>query len=82
MDEFIELLKHNQFAECNGEIHELANPGCSFVEDGLYQNVTVQILRCEKCGKYSIAWWKQPNTIAYSGGIAEYEQTIHADEVE
>lgn len=68
------LLQHNQFIEKDGQIYELDSPGCQFEEEQLLQNVTVQILRCKKCGKYSIAWGRQPNTIEVPGGITELER--------
>lgn len=30
--------------------------------DGIYTNVTVEILRCKKCGHVSIGWHRQENT--------------------
>ncbi len=41
-------------------IHEVDS--CDFIEDGMYRNVTVQILRCKTCGRVSIGWMKQENT--------------------
>ena len=51
--------------------HELSP--CKFVEAGVFRNVTVQLLRCEKCGEYSFAWWKQPNTEEFDS-ISDYEE--------
>lgn len=51
--------------------HELSP--CKFVEAGVLRNVTIQLLRCENCGEYSIAWWRQPNTEAFDG-ISDYEE--------
>ena len=34
----------------------------SYEEIAEYRNVTVQILRCEKCDEISIAWHRQENT--------------------
>ena len=33
-----------------------------FVEEEHLRNVTIQILRCEKCGHVSIGWYRQPDT--------------------
>ena len=40
--------------------HELS--AHKFVEDTTLKNVTIQILRCEKCGYVSIGWIPQDNT--------------------
>lgn len=42
-------------------IHEL--DACSYEISELYRNVTVEILKCKKCGNVSIGWYKQPNTV-------------------
>lgn len=42
-------------------IHELDQ--CDFVEVEKLANVTVQILQCRTCGRISIGWLRQPNTI-------------------
>lgn len=42
-------------------IHELDK--CEFVEVARLKNVTVQILQCRKCGRYSIGWLRQPDTV-------------------
>lgn len=41
-------------------IHELSPH--KFLLDAKYKNVTVEILRCEKCGEVSIGWYRQENT--------------------
>ena len=41
-------------------IHELSPH--EFVLDEKYKNVTVEILRCKKCGEISIGWYKQEDT--------------------
>lgn len=41
-------------------VHELDQ--CDFVEDAVYKNVTVQILKCKTCGRISIGWMLQNNT--------------------
>lgn len=33
-----------------------------FEECAEYKNVTIQILKCNECGEYSIAWKAQPDT--------------------
>ena len=33
-----------------------------YEEIGVYQNVTVQVLRCKDCGDISLAWMRQDNT--------------------
>ena len=43
-------------------IHEI-DP-CQYEVNELYRNVTVEILKCKKCGHISIGWYKQPNTVA------------------
>lgn len=35
---------------------------CSFEEVETLKNVTVQILRCRKCGKVTVGWMRQDNT--------------------
>lgn len=42
-------------------IHEL--DACSYEVLEVYKNVTVEILKCKKCGNISIGWYKQPDTI-------------------
>ena len=42
-------------------IHELSP--CDFEEVGIYRNVTVQVLRCKRCGRESIGWYRQENTV-------------------
>ena len=42
-------------------IHDL-DP-CIFEEDEVWKNVVVQILKCKRCGKISIGWYKTPNSI-------------------
>ena len=42
-------------------IHEL--DACSYEISETYRNVTVEILKCKKCGNVSIGWYKQPNTV-------------------
>lgn len=73
MDE-LRALVGKRFIETPAGIYELGSPDCELVEDSVLQNVTVQILRCTKCGRYTVAWWKQDNTIEVPGGIAELER--------
>lgn len=42
-------------------VHEL--DACSYEVSEVYKNVTVEILKCKKCGNISIGWYKQPDTI-------------------
>lgn len=35
---------------------------CQFEEDEVWTNVTVQILKCKKCGEVSIGWYKNSNS--------------------
>lgn len=35
---------------------------CAFQLEQRLRNVTVEILRCPKCGNVSIGWYKQENT--------------------
>lgn len=74
MDELRSLIG-KQFIQTPAGIFELDAPGCALEEESLLQNVTVQILRCKKCGRRSIAWWRQDNTVEIPGGIAELERT-------
>ena len=46
-------------------IHEL-DP-CVYKEIDRYENVTVSILRCKKCGHIEIEWKRQPNTKRVKG---------------
>ena len=55
-------------------IHELSACDFEFVDSfpdskyfdretmTLFENVTVEILRCRKCGVKSVGWYRQPNT--------------------
>ena len=36
--------------------------GCEFEIDKVLKNVTVEVLRCSKCGKISIGWYRQKDT--------------------
>lgn len=45
-------------------VHEL--DACSYEVLEVYKNVTVEILKCKKCGNISIGWYKQPDTIKLS----------------
>ncbi len=36
---------------------------CIMELDEVWINVTVEILKCPICGKISVGWYKQPNTI-------------------
>ena len=73
MDELRSLFG-KQFLKTPAGIFEIDAPGCELEEESLFQNVTVQILKCRKCGRRSIAWWEQPNTVEIPGGIAELEK--------
>ena len=42
-------------------IHEL-DP-CRYIETERYENVTVSICRCKRCGHQMLEWRRQPNTI-------------------
>lgn len=42
-------------------IHEL-DP-CRYIETEHYENVTVSICRCKRCGHQMLEWRRQPNTI-------------------
>lgn len=35
---------------------------CQYEEIEKYENVTVSILKCKKCGHIEIEWQRQPNT--------------------
>ena len=35
---------------------------CIYEIDAIYKNCTVEILKCPKCGKVSIGWYRQENT--------------------
>lgn len=35
---------------------------CQYEEIERYENVTVSILKCKKCGHIEIEWVRQPNT--------------------
>lgn len=39
---------------------------CLYQEIGTYENVTVHILRCVRCGHIEIEWERQENTIDIS----------------
>lgn len=41
-------------------IHELSPHAFGLV--GKFRNVTVEILRCKRCGEESIGWYRQENT--------------------
>lgn len=41
-------------------IHNLSPHNFELV--GKYKNVTVEVLRCKKCGAESIGWYRQENT--------------------
>lgn len=45
---------------CPDGEHEL-DP-CLYKEVMKLKNVTIQILRCERCGHYTIGWTRQPDT--------------------
>lgn len=36
---------------------------CHYEEISRYENVTVSVLKCKRCGHIELAWHKQPNTI-------------------
>ena len=36
---------------------------CLYQEMGTYENVTVHILRCVRCGHITVEWERQDNTI-------------------
>lgn len=40
--------------------HEL--DACDYVETERYKNVTVSVLRCQRCGHVEILWYRQTNT--------------------
>lgn len=44
-----------------GGIYE-ADP-CRYETVERYRNVTVEVLRCKKCGHTEISWFRQENTI-------------------
>lgn len=44
------------------KINDIPVEPCNFVEIESYRNVTVQILKCQKCGKISVGWKRQDNT--------------------
>lgn len=52
---------HNGIVFKPDGIHELS--GHAFVKEQTAKNVTVEILRCKICGKVSIGWRRQHNTI-------------------
>lgn len=35
---------------------------CVYETEEIYRNVTVEILRCKKCGKVEISWYRQDDT--------------------
>lgn len=39
--------------------------GCSFREEGTYKNCTVQVLKCDECGKVSIAWTQDKSFLSH-----------------
>lgn len=41
-------------------IHEL-DP-CEYEQVAVYKNVTIEVLRCVRCGHIEISWVKQDNT--------------------
>lgn len=44
------------------KINNIPVDPCKFIESECYKNVTIQILKCEKCGRISIGWKRQNNT--------------------
>ena len=52
---------HNGFTVKPDGIHEL-DP-CVYEEIETYQNVTVSILRCKRCGHMEVEWRRQDDTI-------------------
>lgn len=38
--------------------HRVNMSGHEFIEEGTYDGCTVQVLKCECCGEYSITWKK------------------------
>ena len=40
---------------------------CIYVETEAYENVTVHVLRCLKCGHTEVEWERQPDTIDITG---------------
>ena len=54
------VCKHNGITIKPDGIHPLSQH--LFVEEECLKNVTVQILRCRKCGHVSIGWYRQANT--------------------
>jgi len=46
--------------DINGDLHELDPCSYSLIEK--YENVTVEISICQKCGKVDISWIRQDNT--------------------
>lgn len=49
----------------NGELG-VVDP-CIFEIDEVYENVTVEILKCKSCGKVSVGWKLQPNSRKVEG---------------
>lgn len=47
-------------------IHELSPHAFRCV--GRFRNVTVEILRCERCGEESIGWYRQEDTEVVEDG--------------
>ena len=73
MDELRDLLGKS-FLETDHGFLEIDRSGCQFVEESVWQNVTIQILRCERCGRRTIAWWKQKDSVEVPDGIAGLER--------
>lgn len=41
--------------------HNMLDP-CAYELAELHKNVTVEVLKCKKCGNVSIGWYRQANT--------------------
>lgn len=40
----------------------IINAPCQYILTEIHKNVTVEVLKCPKCGDVSIGWYKQDNT--------------------
>ena len=56
----MEKCNHGDWKFCPDGKHEL-DP-CIYREILRLRNVTVQILKCEKCGHITVGWFRQENT--------------------
>ena len=54
------MCNHNGITIKPDGIHPLSPH--QYVQEEHLKNVTVQVLRCKKCGHVSIGWYRQPDT--------------------